>query len=396
MEDNKKELAHHGIKGQKWGKRRFQREDGSLTNAGRIRYRGEIDDSRSGNSPKTESNDSLKNTQNTGHNRRVEKRKQDVSDERANNMSTKKGNELSNDKHSKNDSSDNIRKHKKTNSLGSGKSDKGKSEEGWELDKKDREDSNNVNKGKQTVTDLLKQQSKFEHDPGKNGYTKDGTKWEEHSKYERGNNEGNKETVNTAGKFGNGKYDTGKDGSEKNGSYFMTVNEKKPETKPQEIKKQETKKQESVKQDLNNQKTHKESGKDKPDLTDSQNKPKNPNQNKNDNNQPLKTSGKLGKTADAVKGTGQLMDEANKINKFLAGKKNKKQTREELDALDDTELRKKLERMRMEDEYSSRTSSRMSKGHQFISDVFTVGSSVAAVTVSALTIAKLIKELQGN
>ena len=32
------ELYHHGIKGQKWGVRRFQNSDGSLTNAGRSRY----------------------------------------------------------------------------------------------------------------------------------------------------------------------------------------------------------------------------------------------------------------------------------------------------------------------------------------------------------------------
>lgn len=31
-------LAHHGIKGQKWGVRRFQNEDGSLTPAGKSRY----------------------------------------------------------------------------------------------------------------------------------------------------------------------------------------------------------------------------------------------------------------------------------------------------------------------------------------------------------------------
>lgn len=31
-------LAHHGIKGQRWGVRRFQNEDGSLTAAGRKKY----------------------------------------------------------------------------------------------------------------------------------------------------------------------------------------------------------------------------------------------------------------------------------------------------------------------------------------------------------------------
>ena len=36
MENNY--LVHHGIKGQRWGIRRFQNEDGSLTNAGKKRY----------------------------------------------------------------------------------------------------------------------------------------------------------------------------------------------------------------------------------------------------------------------------------------------------------------------------------------------------------------------
>lgn len=35
---SEEELQHHGIKGQKWGRRRFQNEDGSLTAAGKKRY----------------------------------------------------------------------------------------------------------------------------------------------------------------------------------------------------------------------------------------------------------------------------------------------------------------------------------------------------------------------
>lgn len=36
------ELMHYGIKGQKWGIRRFQNEDGTLTAAGRKKYRQEV------------------------------------------------------------------------------------------------------------------------------------------------------------------------------------------------------------------------------------------------------------------------------------------------------------------------------------------------------------------
>lgn len=36
--DKKTYLIHHGIKGQKWGVRRYQNEDGTLTDAGKARY----------------------------------------------------------------------------------------------------------------------------------------------------------------------------------------------------------------------------------------------------------------------------------------------------------------------------------------------------------------------
>lgn len=56
---NPRELYHHGILGQKWGIRRYQNEDGTLTAAGKTRYRKLVTEANK-LKPKTQTQRSIK------------------------------------------------------------------------------------------------------------------------------------------------------------------------------------------------------------------------------------------------------------------------------------------------------------------------------------------------
>ena len=59
----KYELYHHGIKGMKWGVRRYQNKDGSLTAAGKKRQRGWSEDAKTADDISRKSVKAMSNTE---------------------------------------------------------------------------------------------------------------------------------------------------------------------------------------------------------------------------------------------------------------------------------------------------------------------------------------------
>lgn len=85
----KNELSHHGIRGMRWGVRRYQNKDGSLTNAGKRRYnRDKLDE----NNSKLEANPNKWVRQDISRSKKLVDASKTMSDElkRANTSATKK------------------------------------------------------------------------------------------------------------------------------------------------------------------------------------------------------------------------------------------------------------------------------------------------------------------
>lgn len=78
MESWREELHHHGILGQKWGVGRFQNENGSLTSAGKARYKDRGTRSSSAEQSNSEKSDGKRTAAVQELNKKHEKFKQSV------------------------------------------------------------------------------------------------------------------------------------------------------------------------------------------------------------------------------------------------------------------------------------------------------------------------------
>ena len=86
---------------------------------------------------------------------------------------------------------------------------------------------------------------------------------------------------------------------------------------------------------------------------------------------------------------------ASNIAGAAGGRRPSKKQRQSLSSMTDQELRNKINRMQMEQQYASLSPSRRARGSEFARSTLEVAGNVAAVGASALAIALSIRQLKG-
>lgn len=113
------------------------------------------------------------------------------------------------------------------------------------------------------------------------------------------------------------------------------------------------------------------------------------------NNTPKQVN-KLKTSTDLATQTKNTFDGATKISDVIIANKKYKRDRTELDALDNQQLRQRVERLELEQRYKNATREERSKGERAVTTALTVGSSLAGLAATGLTIATLIQQLRGK
>lgn len=95
-----------------------------------------------------------------------------------------------------------------------------------------------------------------------------------------------------------------------------------------------------------------------------------------------------------VDSASNIVKESKNINKSV-GNIRTTAKKKDLSEMSDDELRKRVNRLNMEQQYSMLSSAQTSKGQSYVNNILEIGGSALAVTSSALAIALSIKQLKG-
>lgn len=107
-----------------------------------------------------------------------------------------------------------------------------------------------------------------------------------------------------------------------------------------------------------------------------------------------RTPEQLGNVKNTVDGIANITKEANKINSSVAGIRSTTK-KKDLSKMTDQELRDRVNRMNLEQQFSQLSSNQISKGQSYVKNILDVAGSTLAIGSSAIAIAVGIKKLKG-
>ena len=105
---------------------------------------------------------------------------------------------------------------------------------------------------------------------------------------------------------------------------------------------------------------------------------------------------KLGAAKNLSSNASNAANEAsNMIGRVSRNHRPSKKVRNELATMSDQELRNKINRMQMEQQYANLNPSKVSRGANYAANVLSVAGSIAAIGASSVGIALAVKQLRG-
>lgn len=106
----------------------------------------------------------------------------------------------------------------------------------------------------------------------------------------------------------------------------------------------------------------------------------------------------LQKTKKKVDAANTIVNESQNINKRVSNRKQRKMQKQQVQnakAMTDQELRERVNRLNMEQQYARLSTDQMTSGKRNVDDVLNRVGTVVAITNSALTIALAVQKLKG-
>jgi len=106
-----------------------------------------------------------------------------------------------------------------------------------------------------------------------------------------------------------------------------------------------------------------------------------------------RTPQQLARAKSNVDASSVIVKETKNINSAVGNIRSSKKSKD-ISSMTDQELREKVQRMNLEQQYSTLASSRVSRGQTYVTNTLDIAGSALAVTSSALSIAIALKDLK--